>query len=138
VKGTFWRHEPAFDGVHEIYGIHPNVAKVQVERGVILDEDEAQTVVWAIREWEKNKRYSRRIGISTIITVPVYIISTFMMIWSSYGPYTPLIYFASSLPLVFAGAAWLLSYYLLKRWDKNAMGEVFRGTTDYDEPIWVD
>ncbi|MGD9395063.1 MAG: hypothetical protein PVJ05_01410, partial [Candidatus Thorarchaeota archaeon] len=53
VKGAFWRHEPAFVGVESVYGLHPNVAKIQVERGITLNEEESQTVVWSVRDWEK-------------------------------------------------------------------------------------
>jgi hypothetical protein len=41
-------------------------------------------------------------------------------------------------PFIFAGFMALGSYLLVKRWDNNAMGEVFQKTTDYDEPIWAD
>ena len=136
VKGTFWKHEPAFDGIQEIYGIHPNVAKIQVERGITLNEEEAQTVVWSVREWEKNKRGARRTGICTIITILSYFLGYLLMLWIAY-PYFPY-FLLNYLPFAVAGGAALISYFLIKRWDKNAMSEVFRKTTDYDEPIWID
>jgi hypothetical protein len=138
VKGTFWRHEPAFVGVQDIYGIHPNVAKVQVEKGVILDEDEAQTVVWAIREWEKSKRDSRRIGISTFAAIPAYFLGYALMLLIAYSSPTMILITVNFIPLFLAGGVWGLCYVLLRRWDRNAMGDVFKKTTDYDEPIWVD
>jgi hypothetical protein len=138
VKGTFWRHEPAFVGVQEIYGIHPNVAKVQIESGRILNEEEAQTVVWSIRDWEKSKRSGRRIGMSTLIAIPSWFIGVALYPLIGFLLYPPYLILIAYLPYILAGVTAGVSYLLLRRWDKNAMGEVFKETTDYDEPIWVD
>ena len=138
VKGTFWRHEPAFVGVQEIYGMHPQVAKVEVERGIVLKEDEAQTVIWGVREWEKSKRSARRIGVCTFVAILSFFLGSIPFIWLGYPRYSPFFLLLIYLPYIFPALAAILSYLLLRRWDKNAMGGVFQKTTDYDEPIWVD
>ncbi len=138
VKGIFWRHEPAFDIVQEIYGIHPNVAKVHIERGYPLNEEEAQTVVWSIREWERRRRGARRLGVCTFVAIGLFFLSYIPLTMLLYSPFFPYWFFIGYLPFIVAGIAALIVYYVLKRWDKNAMGEVFKKTTDYDEPIWVD
>lgn len=141
LKDTFWRHDSAFDGILEIYGVHPNVAKVHVERGYPLNEDEAQTVVWGVRDWEKRKRGSRRVGVSTLAAIGSFLlgyIPLLVLLSGGYYPISPYLYFLSYLPFIFALIGISISYLLLKRWDKNAVGEVFKKTTDYDEPIWVD
>ncbi|MFW9836417.1 MAG: hypothetical protein ACFFE7_02790 [Candidatus Thorarchaeota archaeon] len=139
-KGTFWRHEPAFVAVQGLYGIHPNVAKVQIEEGRVLNEEEAQTVVWAIREWEKRKRAGRRMGVSTFVALPVLVLGYVGMLWygTPYGYYYYFVALYIYAPFLFAGAVWIITYLLLRRWDKNAMADVFTETTDYDEPIWMD
>jgi MFS family permease len=138
VKGAFWRHEPAFVGVESVYGLHPNVAKIQVERGITLNEEEAQTVVWSVRDWEKRKRSSRRMGVCTLVAIAGWIIGIFLIAWIGYIPYGLYISLIMYLPFIIAGVAALITYLLLRRWDNNAMGEVFKETTDYDEPIWMD
>ncbi|MBY8998031.1 MAG: hypothetical protein KGD60_09875 [Candidatus Thorarchaeota archaeon] len=137
VKGTFWRHEPAFVGVQEIYGIHPNVAKVQIERGIVLKEEEAQTVIWSVRDWEKRKRGGRRAGVSTIVAILSFLLGIPLFAVIGYLPYTIMMYLAF-LPYILAFVGALVAYVVIGRWDKNAMGEVFKKTTDYDEPIWAD
>ena len=137
VKGTFWRHEPAFVGVQEIYGIHPNVAKVQIERGIVLKEEEAQTVIWSVRDWEKRKRGGRRAGVSTIVAILSFLLGIPLFAVIGYLPYTIMMYLVF-LPYILAFVGALVAYVVIGRWDKNAMGEVFKKTTDYDEPIWAD
>ena len=137
MKGTFWRHEPAFDSVQSIYGMHPNVAKVQVEEGRILDEEEAQAVIWAVREWETSKRGARRVGLSTILAILSFIISI-LVSFRFYVPYPMLLLLILQIPSLAAVVAWICSYLILRRWDRNAMTEVFHKTTDYDEPLWMD
>jgi hypothetical protein len=138
VKGAFWRHEPAFVGVESVYGLHPNVAKIQVERGITLNEEEAQTVVWSVRDWEKRKRSSRRMGVCSLVAVAGWVGGMFLITWIGYIPYGLYISLIMYLPYILAGVAALTTYLLLRRWDNNAMGEVFKETTDYDEPIWMD
>jgi len=138
VKGIFWRHETAFVATQDIYGMHPNVAKVQVEKGIILTEDETQSVIWAVREWEKRKRSSRRWGVVTSVATMVFVLGLYLYFLIGPMSFSSLYILISYLPLILAALAALVSYYLLKRWDNNAMGEVFQKTTDYDEPIWVD
>jgi hypothetical protein len=138
LKGTFWRHEPAFVAVQQLYGLHPNVAKVQVERGIILNEEEAQTVIWSVRDWEKNKRAARRLGVCTLVAILFWLLGIFLVSWILYLPYSPIMILLAYLPYILAGVAALTAHFLLKRWDNNAMGEVFKETTDYDEPIWMD
>ncbi len=137
-KGSFWRHEPAFVAVQQIYGMHPQVAKVQVEQGITVNEEEAQTVIWGVRDWEKSKRVSRRYGIATFVAVPSYFLGLYILTLIDPIPYFYYFSLIALFPFIFAGVLALVSYFLLKRWDKNAMGEVFQKTTDYDEPIWAD
>ncbi|MHA1963684.1 MAG: hypothetical protein ACW97G_03795 [Candidatus Thorarchaeota archaeon] len=138
VKGTFWRHEPAFVGIQKIFNMHPNVAKVQVEKGITLDEDEVQSVIWGVRDWEKTKRSGRRMGLSALAAAPTWLLSYFLVLWFGFIPYSPFIILLGYLPFILAGVVALIVYLALRRWDKEAMGEVFQKTTDYDEPIWVD
>jgi hypothetical protein len=138
VKGAFWRHEPAFVGVESVYGLHPNVAKIQVERGITLNEEESQTVVWSVRDWEKRKRSARRMGICTLVAIAGWVGGIFLIAWIGYIPYGSYFFLMMYLPYILAGVAGLITYLLLRRWDNNAMGEVFKKTTDYDEPIWMD
>ena len=140
VKGAFWRHETAFVSVQEIYGKHPQVAKVEVEQGRILNEEEAQTVIWGVRDWEKSKRSGRRIGLLTITGLSSWVLSM-LLVWgiAAGGPYwSPYIQFLGYLPFIVAIVAMTIVYLWLRKWDANAMGEVFKKTTDYDEPIWAD
>ena len=138
IKGAFWRHEHAFVDTESIYGMHPQVAKVQVEQGVILTEDEVNSVIYGVRDWEKNKRSMRRLGVSVLLAVPAMFLGIFLIAWIGYIPYSPYYVFYAYFPYIFAGTVAAVAYLLLRYWDKNAMGEVFRKTTDYDEPIWVD
>jgi hypothetical protein len=139
IKGAFWRHEPAFVRIEEVYGMHPQVAKVEVERGTPLNDEERQAVVWGVREWEIKKRGGRRWGISVIVAI-VSIIPLLQLIWSLLMHTYPFYYNPLLVYLPFVGAAVLggIAFLLLKRWDKNAMGEVFQEVTDSHEPIWMD
>ncbi len=137
VKGAFWKHEPAFGAVQEIYGIHPNVAKLEVEQETKMNEEEAQAVVWSVRDWEKKKRGARRIGVSTLIASALFL-PLYAIFIGMYYPFYLYNYGLLYLPFIVAAIAFLVSYLLLRHWDKNAMGEVFKKTTDYDEPIWMD
>ena len=139
IKGAFWRHEPAFVRMQEVYGMHPQVAKVEVERGTPLNEEEMQAVVWGVREWERKKRISRRWGISAIVVI----ITGFIFLKLSFSILlTPMYIFISIwilyLPVIAAMLCGAVTYFIIKRWDKNAMGEVFQETTDSHEPIWMD
>ena len=118
--------------------MHPQVTKVQVEKGVILKEDEAQTVIWGVRDWEKAKRTSRRYGIMTFAAIPAFFLGLFLLYLMGPIPFSNYSILIAALPLFLSAFAALDSYLLLRRWDNNAMGEVFQKTTDYDEPIWVD
>lgn len=137
IKGAFWRHEPVFLRVAEVYGMHPQVAKVEVERGTPLDEEETQSVIWGVREWEKKRRGSRRLGVSTIVTITIGLILFYVLL----SGITSLPYYDVYLiyaPFVIAILIGVVVYYIIKRWDNNAMGEVFVTTTDSHEPIWMD
>ncbi|MFW9806453.1 MAG: hypothetical protein ACFFFK_06960 [Candidatus Thorarchaeota archaeon] len=138
IKGAFWRHEPAFVDTESIYGMHPQVAKVQVEQGVTLIEEEVNTVIYGVRDWEKNKRSMRRLGVSVLLAAPSLFLGLFLIVWIGYIPYGPYYIFYIYFPYIFAGTVAAVSYLLLRYWDKKAVGEVFQKTTDYDEPIWVD
>ena len=138
VKGAFWRHEPAFVGTEGIYGMHPQVAKVQVEQGRVLDEDGVNAVIYGVRNWEKNKRSYRRLGVSVICAVPALFLGFFLIIWIGPIPYGPYYMFYVYLPFILAGLVAAAVYLALRHWDKHAVGEVFQKTTDYDEPIWMD
>jgi hypothetical protein len=137
-KGAFWRHEPAFVGTESIYGMHPQVAKIQVELGKILDEDEVNGVIYDVRKWEKSKRSYRRLGICAICAVPSFILGLFLISWIGYFPYGIYFRLFIYLPFIIAAAVAAIIFLVLRRWDKQAMGEVFQKTTDYDEPIWMD
>lgn len=143
IKGAFWRHEPAFVRIEEVYGMHPQVAKVEVERGTPLSEEETRAVLWGVREWEIKKRSGRRWGISVIIAF-VSLILLFQLIWTliwSWYPYGIPSYYVANifyLPVVVAAALSGIAYLFLRRWDKKAMGEVFEEVTDSHEPIWMD
>ncbi len=138
IKGAFWRHESAFMRILEVYGMHPQVAKVEVERGTPLIEEEEQAVIWGVREWEKRKRSARRLGISTIATIPIGLTLLFITVSVSipyyYYPFFALMY----VPFIAAFLIGVIIYFVIKRWDNNAMGEVFVETTDSHEPIWMD
>ena len=135
-KGSFWRHEPAFMRIMEAYGMHPQVAKLEVERESPLDEEEMQSVIWGVREWEKKRRSARRLGVSTIVTIPIGFILFFVSAGLLYIPYYNILLIYA--PFVVAILIGVVIYYIIKRWDKNAMGEVFQETTDSHEPIWMD
>ena len=138
MKGTFWRHEPAFVGTEGIYGMHPQVAKVQVEQGRVLDDDDVNAVIYGVRQWEKNKRSYRRMGVSVLCAIPAFILGIYLIAWIGYIPYGPYYMFIIYLPYIIAGIVACAVYLALKHWDRQAMGEVFQKTTDYDEPIWMD
>jgi len=76
--------------------------------------------------------------VCTLVAVAAWVIGILPLSRIGYFPYGPLFYLMMYLPYILAGAAGLISYLLLRRWDNNAMGEVFKKTTDYDEPIWMD
>ncbi|MHA2025248.1 MAG: hypothetical protein ACW98U_05035 [Candidatus Thorarchaeota archaeon] len=139
IKGAFWRHEPVFVRIQEVYGMHPQVAKVEVERGTPLNEEEMQAVVWGVREWERKKRISRRWGISAIVVIITGLI--FLQLSLSIlltSMYIFLSIYILYLPVIAAMLCGALTYYILRKWDKDAMGEVFQETTDSHEPIWMD
>jgi hypothetical protein len=138
VKGAFWRHDPAFTETEGIYDMHPQVAKVQVEQGRVLNEDEVQAVIYGVRNWEKNRRSSRRLGVSVLCAVPAFFLGYYIISWIGYIPYGPYFIFYLYGPFILPAVVAVVCYLLLRQWDKNAMGDVFPKTTDYDEPIWVD
>jgi hypothetical protein len=138
IKGSFWRHEPAFMRILEAYGMHPQIAKVEVERGTPLIEEEEQAVIWGVREWEKRKRSARRWGISAIATIPIGLTLLFVTVFVSI-PYSPYLFFVLMyVPFIAALLIGVIIYFVIRRWDNNAMGEVFVQTTDSHEPIWMD
>lgn len=138
IKGAFWRHEPVFLRVAEVYGMHPQVAKVEIERGSPLDEEQMQSVIWGLREWEKKRRGARRLGISIIATILIGL--TLLLVTVSVNfPYSPyLFYVLIYIPFIAAFVIGVIIYFVIKRWDNNAMGDVFVETTDSHEPIWMD
>lgn len=137
IKGAFWKHESAFLRVAEVYDMHPQVAKVEVERGTPLDEEETQSVIWGVREWEKKRRGSRRLGVSTIVTIPIGLI-LFYVTLSGVASLPYLYLYLIYAPFVIAILIGVVVYFIIRRWDNNAMGEVFVETTDSHEPIWMD
>ena len=137
IKGAFWRHEPVFLRVAEVYGMHPQVAKVEVERGTPLDEEETKSVIWGVREWEKKRRSSRRLGVSTIVTILIGLI-LFYVLLSGIASLPYYFMYLIYAPFVITILIGVVVYYIIKRWDNNAMGEVFVETTDSHEPIWMD
>ncbi|MHA2179731.1 MAG: hypothetical protein ACXAAK_15425, partial [Candidatus Thorarchaeota archaeon] len=100
IKGAFWKHEPAFTLIHGVYNLHPQVAKVEVERGTPLDDEEMEAVVWGVREWERKKRGDRRWGISTIAILLSWIILVVVSFWLSGLSYYFLLYLTSPIPFI--------------------------------------
>ena len=138
VKGAFWRHEPAFVAVQEIYGKHPQVAKVEVERGRVLTEEETQSVIWGVRQWEKRKRGGRKAGLTTLAGVSSWALYMLLVLVGGVPWGYPYYYLMAYLPYLIALVVMLVVYFWLRHWDSNAMGTVFKKTTDFDEPIWMD
>ncbi|MFW9961451.1 MAG: hypothetical protein ACFFDV_10550 [Candidatus Thorarchaeota archaeon] len=138
IRGAFWTHDSAFEKVSDIYQIHPQVAKDEVMSSQKLDEEAAKSTVWVVREWERKKRGSRQ----TSITMSVVVLTFFLilLVFSYYASifyyiYTSSLYFVVLLiPILNA----LLAYFLIRRWDKRCMAELYYETKQADEPIWVD
>ncbi|MHA2236313.1 MAG: hypothetical protein ACXABH_13355, partial [Candidatus Thorarchaeota archaeon] len=67
-----------------------------------------------------------------------WIILVVVSFWLSGLSYYFLLYLTSPIPFIGAILIGGSIFLILKRWDKNAMGEVFQETTDFHEPIWMD
>jgi len=138
VRGAFWTHESAFERAFGIYQIHPQVAKDEVMSSQKLDYEAEKSTIWVVKEWERRKRNGRRSSIALLVVVTYYAIILLVIQSSSsllYYMYMSLLFvFVVPVPVVIA----LLVYFLLRRWDKRCMGELYYETTQADEPIWVD
>ncbi len=137
-RGAFWTHDSAFERASGIYQIHPQVAKDEVMSSQILDEEAAKSTVWVVKEWERKKRSGRQSSITMLTVVFAYI-----LILSIFSFNASMLYYiyTSSLFLVVMAAPLLIAlfpYFLLRRWDKKCMGEIYYETTQADEPIWID
>lgn len=136
MRSAFWTHEAAFEIVEELYGIHPQVAKVQVERGRNLDEDERRAVLWGVLEWEKKKRGNRRLGIVLLTMVLALLVPVLVLLAGGYF-YEFYLHVFSTIPAATAFAG-IVAYLVIRHWDRNAMKEVEFTTQDAREPIWMD
>jgi hypothetical protein len=136
VKGAFWRHENSFEIVNEMYGVHPQVAKLQVERSRALDSDETRAVLWGVLEWEKRKRGGRRVGVAILCGALVFSLP-FLFLWLvqfSYSLYS----YAMTVNVIPSALAGFVAYLAVRQWDKRAMKEVEYATAGAREPIWMD
>jgi hypothetical protein len=136
IKGAFWKHENSFEIVNDMYGIHPQVAKLQVERSRALDSDETRAVLWGVLEWEKRKRSGRRAGFAILCGATVFSLP-FLFMWFVQFSYS-LYYYTMSTNLILSGLAGFVAYLAVRRWDKRAMKEVEYATDGAREPIWMD
>ncbi|MFW9963809.1 MAG: hypothetical protein ACFFCX_09615 [Candidatus Sifarchaeia archaeon] len=134
VKGTFWKKDSAFTMVMNTYGIHPNVAKIQVETDSELNEEQMQNVIRRVREWEKSKRYSRRIGVTVFFAIGCWFLGSIPLFIFGYVPILIIRY----QPHIFAFVGALISYLWLKKWDNLAMNEMIDTSKNYDELIFTD
>jgi Na+-transporting methylmalonyl-CoA/oxaloacetate decarboxylase gamma subunit len=137
LRSASWTHDSAFERAFGMYKIHPQVAKDEVLSSTTLDEEAAKSVVWIVKEWERNKRASRRSSITAVILIIIYLFSVYLLaqtMWYYYS-FSSIVYLlVLTIPLIIA----LIVYIFLRRWDKKCMGELYYGTTQADEPIWVD
>jgi hypothetical protein len=133
---SFWRHDTAFEIAGDLYDVHPQVAKVQVEQGRDLDEDERRAVFWGVLEWEKKKRSSRRVGIAVLGMIPGFLVPLLFLSPFLYSPLASIQFALAITAVSFLGG--LVLYLLLREWDKGAMREVEFSTAGAREPIWMD
>jgi hypothetical protein len=138
VKGSFWVHESAFERASGIYQIHPQVAKDEVMSSQKLDDEASKSTIWVVREWEQKKRNGRRSSITILVLIIEYSLILSILSFNaslSYYMYMSSLYIVIvTVPLVIA----FLIYFLLRRWDKRCMGELYYETTQADEPVWID
>ena len=136
-KSVFWRHETAFEETLEVFGLHPQVAKVQVERGYELDDDEHHAVLWGVLEWERGKRGGRRASSAVVALAIVWLLPML-----SVFQHPEIMYYQPLLVNIYIPAIAILSaviiYILLRVWDKKAMASVLYATEGAREPIWMD
>ncbi|TFF84571.1 hypothetical protein EU524_00910 [Candidatus Thorarchaeota archaeon] len=133
---AFWRHDTAFEIAGDLYSMHPQVAKVQLERGRALDEDERRAVLWGVLEWEKKKRGNRRAGIAVLSMTLALMLPFFFLIPNLHSP---LLYVQVSVAIAAASlSTGVVLYLLVREWDKRAMREVEYSTEGAREPIWMD
>jgi len=138
MRGAFWFHELAFERASGIYQIHPQVAKDEVLSSQKLDDEASKSTIWVVREWERKKRFGRRSSISILVLIGAYsLVLLALTFYPSmvYYMYTSSLYFVVNVaPFVIA----LFIFFLLRRWDKRCMNQLYYETTQADEPIWVD
>jgi len=137
LKDVFWTHDSAFERAAAIYNIHPQVARDEVLSSARLDEEAAKSVVWVVMEWERGKRSGRRLIISGLVFGIMYLVLFSSLIVGGFYSVTYSIVLSALVP---AGSllVTLGIYLFLRRWDKKCMGDIYYGTTDAHEPIWVD
>ncbi|MFW9959245.1 MAG: hypothetical protein ACFFCT_14340 [Candidatus Odinarchaeota archaeon] len=138
VRGAFWSHEFAFERASGIYQIHPQVAKDEVLSSQKLDDEASKSTIWVVREWERKKRFGRRSSISILVLIGAYslvlLIFTFYPSMVYYVYMSSLYFIVNVIPFVIV----LFIFFLLRRWDKRCMNQLYYETTQADEPIWVD
>ena len=137
-RGAFWTHDSAFERASGIYQIHPQVAKDEVMSSQKLDEEAANSTVWVVREWERKKRSGRQTSVTMLAVILAYFLILLVLSYNAsvlYNLYTSSLFLViMAAPLLIA----LLTYFLIRRWDKRCMAELYFETTQADEPIWVD
>jgi len=137
LRGAFWTHEKAFALTQSLYKIHPQVAKDEVISARVIDEELANSTIWSVKRWEESKRNSRRASISVLVTIVLYAILFLVLYTNPIGYlYVPLELTVSILLLPIVGGA--LTFLLIRRWDRNCLGELYYDVSESHEPIWLD
>ncbi len=139
LRSAFWRHETAFERTLGLYKIHPQVAKDEVISSQKLDEELSKSTIWSVKQWEENRRSSRRSSIFLLTILIIFGLEYYLLFLS------PNLFFTIfmnlqflSLLLAFPVIVGILIYLILRRWDKTCMGEIYYDVTDGHERIWVD
>ncbi|MGQ4911830.1 MAG: hypothetical protein ACP6KW_06620 [Candidatus Thorarchaeota archaeon] len=132
-----WKHDTAFETTLETYGIHPQVAKVEVEKETTLDEDERRAVLWGVLEWERKKRGSRRAGMTILALIATWGLPMMVVLADVSAIYYYSGLFTVYLPLAAITLA-LVVFLFMRSWDKRAMASILYATEGAEEPIWMD
>jgi len=137
LRSAFWRHETAFERTLGLYKIHPQVAKDEVISSQKLDEELSKSTIWSVKQWDENRRSSRRSSIFLLTTFILYGLVIYSISVNPYF-YMTLLGNLTILLLAFPAIVGILIYFILRRWDKTCMGELYYDVTDAHERIWVD
>jgi hypothetical protein len=136
-RAATWRFDNTLNEIWRIYDVHPQVAKTQLEGGRDLSPEGVEAIVWSVKEWEKSRRYSRRIGLAMVAGASTFfIVNLFfpvMLFWySTYGYwfYLGAVY---GLPFLVGLSVFIICRY----WDLKSMNEADYDLKDVHEPIWL-